>query len=215
MSGFGKVEGSNDGREPSSGLKVEALASSLAGPFRFAVPPGSCLTITGPSGSGKSLLLRLVADLDAGSGMVSLDGKERRTMAVRSWRARCPYVGATPGFWAATAAGHFTAAERAPAKALAASMLFDEERFDAPVGNLSTGERQRIALARALLLDSPALLLDEPTGPLDPEATLAVANLLADRLAKGLVLLLVTHNQSLAARLGTERRQMRDRKFAA
>lgn len=209
------MDGMQVGRKPFAGLEVEALSSPLAGPFTFAVPPGTCLTITGPSGSGKSLLLRLVADLDDGSGIVSLGGKERRTMSARSWRATCPYVAATPGFWATTAAEHFAAAQRAPAKALAAAMLFDERRFDAPVASLSTGERQRIALARALMLDSPVLLLDEPTGPLDQQATMAVSDLLADRLAKGLSLVLVTHDQSLAARLGTERREMRDRKFDA
>lgn len=209
------MEGVQVGREPSAGLDVEELASSLAGPFTFAVPPGTCLTITGPSGSGKSLLLRLVADLDDGSGIVILGGNERRTMTARSWRASCPYVAATPGFWAATAAEHFKADQRAPAKALAVAMLFDEGRFDAPVANLSTGERQRIALARALILDPPALLLDEPTGPLDQQATMAVSDLLADRLANGLSLVLVTHDPSLAARLGTERREMRNRKFVA
>ncbi len=199
----------------SAGLEIDDLASSIAGPFSFAVPAGSCLTITGPSGSGKSLLLRLIADLDAGSGDVRLGGKGRSTMTASDWRASCPYVAATPSFWAASAAEHFTAAQRDPARKLAAAMLFDERRFDAPVAKLSTGERQRIALVRALLLGSPGLLLDEPTGPLDQEATAAVADVLSERLANGLSLVLVTHDRSLAARLSTDRREMRDRRLIA
>jgi putative ABC transport system ATP-binding protein len=198
-----------------AGIELQSLASPLAGPFTFLVPGGSCLTITGPSGSGKSLLLRLIADLDAGEGIVRLGAVERSTMTARHWRACCPYVAATPGFWAQTAADHFPVTQQARAKALAATMLFDESRFDAPISNLSTGERQRIALTRALILDSPVLLLDEPTGPLDREATMAIAEILAQRMAAGVSLLLVTHDQSLAARLGTERREMRDRKLVA
>ena len=196
------------------GLEVEALQSSLAGPFSFIVPPGQCLAITGASGSGKSLLLRLIADLDPGNGTVRLQGKDRDEMPATSWRAMCPFVAATPGFWATSAAEHFdpTAVDRA--RSLATAMLFDEARFDAPVAFLSTGERQRIALARALVMEPTALLLDEPTGPLDQAATDAVAGILAERLSRGLSLVLVTHDQALAERLATDRREMRERRFA-
>ena len=197
-----------------SGLDVEGLASPLAGPFTLSVPPGSCLAITGPSGSGKSLLLRLIAELDEGTGAVRLNGQDRSGMSARSWRASCPYVAATPGFWAMTAADHFDPEIRGRARALATAMLFDEARFEAPVALLSTGERQRIALVRALVLDAPALLLDEPTGPLDQQATNAVADVLAGCLARGLLMVLVTHDQALAGRLATDRREMRERKFA-
>ena len=195
------------------GLKVEALQSSLAGPFSVAVPRGICLAVIGASGSGKSLLLRLIADLDSGSGGVRLRGTDRASVPAPRWRQLCPYVAATPGFWAATAAEHFPKQSRDNARSLAKAMLFDENRFDAPVALLSTGERQRLALTRALLLDPPALLLDEPTGPLDQAATDAVAGVLEDRLSTGLSLVLVTHDEALVERLATDRRAMRDRRF--
>ena len=160
------------------------------------------------------MLLRLIADLDVGRGAVRLAGKDRNEMPPQGWRAHCPYVAATPGFWAATAADHFTAEARGRARSLAEAMLFDAARFDAPVALLSTGERQRLALVRALVLDAPALLLDEPTGPLDQQATNAVADLLAERLSRGVSMVLVTHDERLANRLSTERREMRDRRFA-
>ena len=197
-----------------AGLEVDGLHSALAGPFSFSIEPSACLVISGPSGSGKSLLLRLVADLDAGTGTVRLNAEDRAVLASPIWRERCPYVAATPGFWEQTAADHFAPDRQDEARALAEAMRFDSARFNAPVALLSTGERQRIALVRALMLNAPALLLDEPTGPLDQYTTGAVADLLAERVAKGLSLLLVTHDEALAERLATDRREMRDRRFA-
>ena len=67
----GKISLNNaNGTFAGTGLIVDGLQSPLAGPFSLSIPPRSCLAITGPSGSGKSLLLRLVADLDAGTGVV-------------------------------------------------------------------------------------------------------------------------------------------------
>ena len=61
-------------------LRIVDLRSRLAGPFDLALGAGECLAITGPSGSGKSLFLRMVADLDPNQGEVFLDGVERRTL---------------------------------------------------------------------------------------------------------------------------------------
>ena len=72
-----------------------------------------------------------------------------------------------------------------------------------PITRLSTGEKQRLALVRALLGAPDVLLLDEPTSGLDPDATAAVEALLRERLAAGLALILVTHDADLAARLGS------------
>lgn len=196
-----------------TGLVASGLVSALAGPFEFAVPPGGCLAITGASGSGKSLLLRMIADLDEAQGRVSIGGIDRTALAPTDWRARCPYLAAISGWWAPTAIEHFASARVAAARGLAERLGLESHRFDAPVGQLSTGERQRMALIRALVLDAPALLLDEPTGALDGEAASRVADLLAERLAGGLVLVLVTHDPALAVELGTERRVMRDRKL--
>lgn len=196
-----------------AGLVASGLVSALAGPFDFSVPAGGCLAITGASGSGKSLLLRMIADLDEAQGRVSLGGTDRTALAPTDWRARCPYVAATSGWWAPTPRDHFAPASLSAARALAERLGLEPGRFDAPVAQLSTGERQRMALIRALVLDAPALLLDEPTGALDGVAAARVADLVAERLAGGMVLVLVTHDPMLAVRLGTERRLMRDRKL--
>ena len=70
-----------------------------------------------------------------------------------------------------------------------------------PVARLSTGERQRLALVRALVQGPEVLLLDEPTGPLDAEATERVEALLRGALERGAGMLIVTHSPEQAARL--------------
>ncbi len=87
------------------------------------------------------------------------------------------------------------------------------EQFGGEVARLSTGERQRLALVRALVLDSPVLLLDEPTGPLDPESVARVEALLAERLKLGAAMVLVSHDPAQSARLGGRRRVMRERRL--
>jgi len=74
--------------------------------------------------------------------------------------------------------------------------------LDSDITRLSTGERQRLALIRSLACQPQVLLLDEPTSALDPASTLAVEQLLRSRLEAGLAIVLVTHSEALAGRLG-------------
>jgi len=183
-------------------LRLVDLRSRLSGPFDIALAAGECLAITGPSGAGKSLFLRMIADLDPNQGEVFLDGVERRSMPATAWRRRVVYSAAEPGWWHDRIAEHFHgdslrfARDMAPRLALATGLL------DAPVVQLSTGERQRMALIRTLSLASPVLLLDEPTGSLDQESTSQVEVLLCERLAAGTTIVMVTHSDQQAQRLG-------------
>jgi ABC-type iron transport system FetAB ATPase subunit len=183
-------------------LRLANLRSALAGPFTLELASGECLAVTGPSGAGKSLFLRMIADLDPNEGEVFLDGTERHTIPATAWRRHVAYSAAEPGWWHDTIAEHFPgdalrfAREMAPRLALAPSLL------DAPVVQLSTGERQRMALIRILALASPVLLLDEPTGALDQESTDSVEALLRERLTAGIAIIMVTHSDQQAARLG-------------
>jgi ABC-type iron transport system FetAB ATPase subunit len=206
--------GMSEPPDPSpSGLCVRQLKSELAGPFDFQVPAGGCAVISGPSGSGKSLFLRMIADLDPNQGEVSLNGTERRSLDGPAWRLKVPYVPAEAGWWLDQVADHFAPAQREAARRLAADFGLVDGQFEGQVARLSTGEKQRLAVIRALVLDAPALLLDEPTSALDLGAARLVEAALKARLQQGCVIVMVSHEPAQAERLKAEAYQMVDRKL--
>ncbi len=183
-------------------LQVEAIRRpGLLEVGAFGVAAGECLALRGPSGAGKSLLLRALVDLDPNEGQVSLDGVERRSMSAAHWRQQLAYLPAESGWWASEVADHMR--DQEAARQLLPAVKLPSEALGWQVNRLSTGERQRLALVRALILDPQMVLLDEPTAALDPEAEAAVEDLLKGLLAKGKGLLLVTHNQAQANRLAS------------
>ena len=187
-------------------LKVDSLKVYGLPPLSFAVPRGECLAIEGPSGSGKTVLLRAIADLDPADGTVTLDGTDRATMPAPAWRRRVRFVAAEPRWWAPTAAAHFS--DAAKGRALLESLGLDATSAHKPIDLLSTGERQRLALIRALLDDPDVLLLDEPTGALDAERRTMVEAVIAARLAAGTCVLLVSHDAGQIERLAHARLQL-------
>jgi ABC-type iron transport system FetAB ATPase subunit len=150
----------------------------------------------------------MIADLDPNEGEVWLNGQERASMSAPEWRKRAVYVSAESGWWADLVTQHFSNHTRAEVVALAARLGLRADLLDAPVAQLSTGEKQRFSLLRALLLNPPVLLLDEPTGALDEESVLQVEALLQGLTARGTSVVLVTHNPNQAERLGNQRYQM-------
>ena len=186
---------------PPPRLRAAGLQSTRAGPFDFALAPGDCLAITGPSGAGKSLLLRMIADLDPHEGDILLDDRACAAMPAAEWRRQAIYSAAESGWWLDRVGDHFPEQPTQLADALALRPGI----FNQPVATCSTGERQRLALLRALGPQSPVLLLDEPTGALDPDGVARAERLLQHRLAAGTTLVLVTHDPAQAERLGTVR----------
>ncbi len=194
-------------------LCVKQLRSEHAGPFELVLGMGACAAITGPSGSGKSLFLRMIADLDPNEGEVWLNGRERASMPAPEWRKQVSYVSAESGWWADTVIEHFPGSRRNEIEILSAGLGLRGELVDAPVAQLSTGEKQRLALTRALLPSPSVLLLDEPTGALDEDSVARVEVLLQDRMANGTSIVMVTHDPNQAQRLGSQRYRMMARRM--
>ena len=178
------------------------------------VPGGTFACVTGPSGSGKSTLLSLLVRLaDPQSGWIVLDGRDISHIPLRVLRDLVTLVPQDPwlhtgtvseniayGRPGATRAQILAAAERAGLAAFADAL---SSGLDTQVGEhgrqLSGGQQRRVAVARALLRDTPVLLLDEPTTGLDPATE---ARLIDELLAStaGKTVILVTHQPRLTAR---------------
>jgi len=158
--------------------------------------PGERITLSGPSGCGKTLLLRAIADLDPSEGLVRLDGCRRADFTGPQWRRQVVYVPAESAWWSEHVRDHFDG----PVPRLEELRLPDE--IDTRrIEQLSTGEKQRLALARALAVEPKALLLDEPTSGLDPESTSAVEECLAGLCEAGLAVLWISHDPAQRRRV--------------
>jgi ABC-type iron transport system FetAB ATPase subunit len=180
-------------------LRLRGVYSQRLSPVSLDLAAGECGAIVGPSGSGKSLLLRQVADLDPGHGEIELDGKPRSGMRGYEWRRQVVYCQAEAGWWDDHVAPHFP--DRTQAQSLMQDLGLPPEKLDALVHELSTGERQRLGLARALAQQPRVLVLDEPTAALDQAATARVEAALQQFLDRGAAILMVTHNPEQARRL--------------
>ena len=209
-----------------SDLKAEPLD-----PLTLEIGAGECLALTAPSGAGKTRLLRAIADLDPHAGEAYLDGEACTSMPAPEWRRRVGYLPPEPRWWHATVGEHFAAVDgqtarigerraameqrrAAPAERRVADALtelvkrlgFPGDVWAWPVERLSSGETQRLALARLLELEPDALLLDEPTAHLDDDYTRVVESIVAEyRAARDAPVIWVTHDIEQAERVGTRR----------
>ncbi|SIT69993.1 ABC-type iron transport system FetAB, ATPase component [Ectothiorhodosinus mongolicus] len=144
-------------------LELRALSSEQIGPLALSLDSGELVTISGPSGAGKSLLLRAICDLDEHHGQVLLAGRERITYPPSQWRRKVAYLPADPAWWEDSVGPHLGDTSDSLLKGLG----FTPEVREWTVERLSSGERQRLALARLLGNQPQVLLLDEPTANLD------------------------------------------------
>ena len=167
----------------------------------FDLRDGECVALQGPSGVGKTLLLRSIADLDPNEGVVRLDGTLREAVPAPVWRKRVTYVAAQPGWWSDTVQEHFTGWD--DALPLVTRLGLPDNCGPWPIQRLSSGERQRLGLVRALMLRSRVLLLDEPTSALDSGSVAAVESLIADRISDGTSVVWSTHDDAQARRVGS------------
>jgi len=198
--GFGYLPG----RPVLSGIDLEAK-------------PGTVTAIVGPTGSGKSTMMSLLLRLaDPDTGSIEIDGNDLKKLKVDSLRAEIALATqenilfsdtvleniryAAPG---ATRNAAVDAAKVACADDFITAL---PNGYDTPLGEratkLSSGQRQRIVIARALVKDAPILILDEPTAALDAETELAVLDNLK-AWGRGRCIFLITHRLSTIRRADT------------
>ena len=184
-------------------LIAEGLRSAVLKDCSLSAARGEIVTMRGPSGSGKTLLLRAIADLDPHEGEVWFGGIARAAMTGPEWRRRIRYVAAEPAWWAETVGAHFRHLEGAAAAA--GKLALPADCMDWPVARLSTGEKQRLGVIRGLEDRPDVLLLDEPTAALDAAAEEAVEEMILEAQRGGAAVVLVTHDDAQARRLGGRR----------
>lgn len=148
-----------------SGLRLKDFSTPLLDPFNLELAPGECVTLSGPSGSGKSRLLRAIADLDPHGGEAWCNQARQQDLNGPAWRRQVALLPAESAWWEERVGDHF---EQLDPDTLALLEL-PAEAADWQVSRLSSGERQRLALLRLLSVDPQVLLLDEPTANLDLE----------------------------------------------
>lgn len=194
-----KKSKSNSNAERATFFDISALKTEIFGPLSLQLFAGECVSIRGKSGTGKSVFLRAIVDLDPNEGSVMLDGVKRANIPAFEWRRMVMLVPAESGWWADCVGEHFE--DTAAAKILLNTLALPLDVLDWQVSRLSTGERQRLSIARALSLKPRILLLDEPTAALDPQATEFVEEIMRQQMAAGVSIILITHDEAQAHRM--------------
>jgi ATP-binding cassette subfamily C protein CydCD len=163
--------------------------------FSLTVATGEVVVLTGPSGAGKSTVLALLLGfLSPTSGTVRVGGTDLNDVDTTSWLAQVAWLPQSPHLLPGTVADNV-------GSAVLPSYL-DDVSAQTVLGDagrgVSAGQRQRIALARALARDAPVLLLDEPTAGLDQETEMKVVNRIREA-AAGKTTLIVAHRPAVWA----------------
>jgi ATP-binding cassette, subfamily B, bacterial len=177
----------------------------------FTIPAGQICAIVGASGAGKSTLADLLLRFyDPDAGTIAIDGQDIRKLRLNDLRRQVAMVEQTPYLFRASVRENIAygrpGASLDEVRVCAAASAIDSfiqslpQGYETIVGErgvtLSVGERQRIALARALLRDPSVLILDEPTSALDPASEAAVTHEWLQVL-RGRTAILITHRMSL------------------
>ncbi|MCK5698038.1 MAG: ABC transporter ATP-binding protein [Gammaproteobacteria bacterium] len=144
-------------------LNLSSISENFSHTFHFSIKAGECLGITGPSGIGKSVLLKALADMLPHQGQLILGDIEAHTLSAPQWRKKVTLLPAESQWWCDTVGEHFHRFD----DTLFAQLGFTKEVMNWQINHLSSGEKQRLACIRLLMNEPEVLLLDEPTANLD------------------------------------------------
>ena len=205
---FSNFRGEIEFDRVSFGYGVDAVLENVS----FRVAPGTICAILGPSGAGKSTLADLLVRFyDPDAGAIRIDGQDLRNLPLADLRRAVVLVDQAPYLFHASVRENIAyarpeatgdeIANAAEAACIHERIISLPDGYDTVIAErgqtLSAGERQRIALARALLANPKVLVLDEPTSALDEANERAIADMLVHA-ADGRTAILITHRPSLA-----------------
>lgn len=188
------------------GVEVHRGGRSVLGPIDLALPADGPIVLSGPSGSGKSSLLRLLNRLDApASGALHHRGVDVATLDPMAHRRRVAMVFQRPVVLPGTVADNLVEADPTLDAAGVAAALervgLDTALADRPARDLSGGEAQRMCVARSLATRPEVVLFDEPTSSLDAEHAARIEQLALGLQDQGITTIWVTHDAEQLERL--------------
>ncbi len=211
------------------GVSVKLARRPVLHDISFAAGGGAFIGLVGPNGAGKSTLLRALANILPATGSIRIDGARLAALSRRAIGRAIAYLAQGDAVHWPLSVRMVVSLGRAPHagplsrigdadgmaidRAIARTGIAGLARRD--VTTLSGGERARALLARALAVEAPILLADEPVGALDPRHGLAIMQLLKDEAARGRLVIAVLHDLALASRFCDRLIVLRDGRLAA
>jgi len=190
-------------------LRLEDLQIPGIETINLTIAPGECIGLSGESGSGKTRLLRAIADMDEHGGQVYEENVAQDDVRAHEWRRRVALLPAESHWWLDTVGEHFSAhAEHIEA------LGFGQDVMSWSISRCSSGEKQRLSILRMLANCPRVLLLDEPTANLDAANSERVERLVLDYLVEhNAIAIWVGHDAAQLSRVAHHRYQVSDGSF--
>lgn len=189
-------------------LELDQLCIAPLNAFSAQLNRGDIVALWGASGSGKSRLLYAIADLVPHTGHALLKQKNASRYSPSRWRQQVMLVPSRIEWWEETALDHFA---KKPDNDLLSQLNISATLLTQPVAELSTGQKQRLGILRALVRSPQVLLLDEPTANLDEKNVLAVEAIIKDWVKRSdRAVIWCSHDQQQISRIADRSWQIND-----